>query len=92
MKQLGRLTPAALFKVAKVGWGGRYVGLADYKIQAHNEIRITYTYDSGSPVYPKPLYISGADARTYDLVPVKSNPNIKLRIIPISALEVLERI
>ena len=89
--RLSRLTPASVFTIKTPVWGGRSVGLADYKIGRHNEIRITYTDKDGRPYFPYPLYVSGEVARSYPLKPVRSNPNIKLRIVPISELEVLER-
>lgn len=88
---LSRTTPATLFKINTPVWGGRKVGLATYKIGHHNQIDITTTDAQGVRYFPQPLYISGAKARTYPLVPVKSNPNIKLHLIPVSDLEVLER-
>lgn len=84
--------PATLFEIKTPVWGGRKVGLATYKVGTHNEIRILTKNKEGQPLYPQPLYISGTKAREYPIEPVKSNPNIKLYIIPVSDLEVLERI
>lgn len=80
-----------LFEIRKPVWGGRKVGLASYKIAAHNRIDILYTDKAGRRIYPLPLYISGADARKYPVQAVRNNPNVKLYIIPINDLEVLER-
>lgn len=80
-----------LFEIHKPVWGGRKVGLAIYKIAAHNRIEILYTDKAGRRIYPLPLYISGANARKYPMQAVRSNPNIKLYVIPINDLEVLER-
>lgn len=80
-----------LFEIRKPVWGGRKVGLASYKIAAHNRIDILYTDKEGRRIYPLPLYISGADARKYPMQAVRSNHNVKLYIIPINDLEVLER-
>ena len=90
--KLGRFMPCQLFEIKTPVWGGRKVGLATYKVGTHNEIRILTKNAQGERLYPQPLYISGAKARTYEIQPVKSNPNIKLYIIPVSDLEVLERI
>lgn len=90
--KLSRLTPANIFEIKTPVWGGRKVGLATYKIGTHNEIRITYTDKQGLLVYPQPFYISGEKARTYPVQPVRSNPNIKLHVIPVSDLEILERV
>lgn len=89
--KISRLTPTTVFTIKTPVWGGRKVGLATYKIGQHNEIRITTTDKNGELYYPQPLYISGEKARTYPLTPVKSNPNIKLHVIPVADLEVLER-
>lgn len=89
--KLSKLTPAQVFEIKTPVWGGRKVGLATYKLAAHNEIRITTKDKEGNLYYPQPLYISGEKARTYPLQPVRSNPNIKLHVIPVSDLEVLER-
>lgn len=91
--KIGRTTPCSVFEIREPVWGGRKVGLATYKISMHNEIRILYKYaNSKDRVYPLPLYISGEKARTYPSQPVKSNPSIILHVIPISDLEVLERV
>lgn len=90
--KLNRLTPASVWEIKSPVWGGRKIGLATYKIAPHNEIRITYKDRNGNRVYPLPLYISGENARKYPTQPVKSHPNVILHIIPISDLEVLERV
>lgn len=90
--QLRKLTPCELFKIKYPIWGGRKVGLATYKIGHHNEVQILTTNKDGERLYPHALYISGEKARQYPREPVKSNPNIKLHIIPINDLETLERI
>lgn len=89
--RLGRLTPAQLFEIKTPVWGGRKVGLATYKIGQHNEVRILKEDVNGNRIYPQPLYISGSKAKTYHVEPVRSNPHIKLHMIPIEDLEVLER-
>lgn len=89
--KISRLTPTQVFEIKTPVWGGRKVGLATYKVAQHNEIRITTTDKQGNLYYPQPLYISGEKAKTYPTVPVRSNPNIKLYLIPVSDLEVLER-
>lgn len=88
---LSRTTPCNMFEINKPAWGGRKVGLATYKVAAHNRIDILYKDKNGRRIYPLPLYISGKKARQYPIHPVRSNPNVKLYVIPISDLEVLER-
>lgn len=90
--KLNRTTPANLFKIKTPIWGGRKVGLATYKIGQHNEIRIEKRNAEGDLLYPQPLYISGEKVKNYPIQAVKSNPNIKLYIIPINDLETLERV
>lgn len=66
------------------------VGLATYKIGTHNKINILKTNKDGERIFPQPFYISGARARQFPIEPVRSNPNIKLHIVPINDLEILE--
>ena len=88
---LGRNTPCQVFNIRKPVWGGRKVGLATYKVGSHNQINIEAKSADGELIYPMPLYMSGEKIRTYPIEGVKSNPNIKLFIVPISDLEPLER-
>lgn len=90
--KLSRFQSCQLFEIRKPYWNGRKVGLATYKIGPLNEVRILYKDANGDPVYPQPFFISGENARKYPIEPVRSNPNIKLHIIPINDLEILERI
>lgn len=90
--KISRFTPCQLFKIKTPVWGGRKVGLATYKVGAHNEIRIETTNKEGELIYPQPFYISGEKAKTYPIQPVRSNPNVKLYVIPVNDLEVLERV
>lgn len=69
--------------------GGK-VGLATHKVVEHNVVNILATDKDGNRLYPNSYYISGKEARTYVVEPVKSHPNIKLYIIPIADLEYLE--
>lgn len=89
--KLSRFTPAQKFDIKTPIYNGRMVGLATYKVGQHNEINILTKGKDGNRYYPQPLYISGADARKCEVQPVKSNPNVKLYIVPINKMEVLER-
>lgn len=91
VKKLSSHQPANLFEIRKPVWGGRKVGLAEYKIGNHNEIRILYTDTAGRPIYPQPFYISGERAKKYPKQPVRNHPNIVLHVIPINELDILER-
>lgn len=88
---LSRETPCNVIEIKTPVWGGRKIGIATYKIGTHNEVRILARDKDGMPLYPQPFYISGEKAQTYQIQPVKRNPNILLYIIPINDLEVLER-
>lgn len=90
--KLSKTTPAQIFEIRVPVWGGRKVGLASYKLGIHNEVRILKKDKNGDLLYPQPLYVSGDKARTYPTEPVRSNPSITLHVIPISELEVLERV
>lgn len=90
--KLSRLTPASKIEIKAPIWNTRSIGVATFKIGTHNEIHIKATGKDGQRLYPAPLYISGEKARQYPVEPVRSNPNIKLHIIPINELEPLERV
>lgn len=89
---LSKNTPAQLIEIREPIWDGRKIGIATYKIGNHNEIRILKKNINGERTYPQPFYISGERARQYPEQAVKSNPNIKLYIIPIADLQTLERV
>lgn len=90
--KLSRFTPCQLISIKVPVWGGRKVGIATFRVGTHNEIRIETKNKEGEAIYPQPFYISGEDIRKYPIEPVRSNPNVKLYIVPINDLEVLERI
>lgn len=70
-------------------WRDRTVLIADRKLEAHNEIVIEYKDSNGKQLWERPLYISGADAKTYPLeqMATKAGGMIGVRAIPISKLE-----
>ena len=88
---LSRLAPATKFDIKFPIWKTRSIGLNIKNIGIHNEINILHETKDGKRLYPNPLYISGKKAQSYPMEPVKSNPLIKLYIIPINDLELLER-
>lgn len=90
--KLSRFTPCNKFEIRTPVWGGRKVGLATYKVGIHNQIDILIVNQDGNRLYPNSLYINGKDVKKYPIEPVKSNPNVKLYIIPINDLEPLERV
>ena len=90
--KLSRFTPCNKFEIRTPVWGGRKVGLATYKVGTHNQVDISFTNSSGERIYPNSFYVSGEKIKKYPIEPVKSNPSVKLYIIPINDLEPLERV
>lgn len=90
--KLSRFTPANKIEIKSPIWHDRTIGIATFKIGQHNEVHITAKAANGERIYPSPLYISGENARKYPTQAVRSNPKIKLHIIPINELEPLERV
>lgn len=64
-------------------WSTRDVLIADYKIEAHNEINIDWHE------FPDPIYLSGERARTFPLedMKTKNGSTIKMRAIPIDEIK-----
>ena len=88
--KLSRTTDCSLIQIKFPRWKERAVGIPTYKIKEHNEIVISYTKTDGSKLYPYPLYITGAKIREYPTQNLKNG--VVVHIVPISALEVLERV
>jgi len=87
--ELPRLTECSLFQIHVPRWKERVVGIADYRISRHNEIRILAKNKDGKKYYPDNYYMSGEQARTY---PTQTRSGITLRLIPINDLKVLVRV
>jgi len=85
---LSKKTSCALFQIRMPRWKERVIGVADYRLQTHNEIHIMAKNKDGELYFPDKYYISLEKARTY---PVQVMSSIDLRLIPINDLEVLER-
>lgn len=85
----GPLTPMALIEIRFPIWNGgqRYVGIADFRIRAHNKIVILYTRKDGTKSFPNPYYISGADIKSPDHKFQVVKGGVKLYLVPISELE-----
>ena len=90
--QLSRTTPCNLFKIASPRWKERAVGLDKNKVGTHNEIQITYRNKNGDLLYPNSFYISGDNVRKHELQPIPNYSSVQVYIVPISNMEVLERI
>ncbi len=76
------------FVIYNPRWNDRMVLLADFKIGTHNAI----TFPSARTL-PGTWYISGEKARMYGTEPFKTKSGrfMTMRVVPLDALEVLER-
>lgn len=96
VKQLDRLTPAALFEIKFPIWDGgqhkRMVGLHQGKVRNHNIVRVLYTRKDGLKPYPDDLYMSDKDVRSYEMKPLPKYPNVWVYWIPIDDFKILERV
>lgn len=88
--KLARTTDCSLIPIKFPRWKERAVGIPTYKIKSHNEVTISYVKADGTRLYPYPLYISGEKIREYPTQNLKNG--VIVHIVPISALEVLERV
>lgn len=86
---LDKKIACTLYEIHVPIWSSKSVGLADYRLSTHNEIRINAKGPDEKKYYPDNYYISLEKARSY---PVQSRSGFEMRIIPIRDLEVLERI
>lgn len=86
--KLNKKTECSLFQVHVPIWSEKAVGLADYRLSTHNEVQILAKRKDGELYYPDKYYISRDKARTF---PTKQRGGLDLRIVPINALEILER-
>lgn len=96
VKQLDRLTPAALFEIKFPIWDGgqhkRMVGIHQGKVRAHNIVRVLYTRKDGTKPFPDDLYMSEKDVRMYEMKPLEKYPSVYLYWIPIDDFKILERV
>jgi len=88
--KLSRTTDCSLIPIYFPRWKERAIGIPTYKIKTHNEIIIEYVKKDGTKLYPYPLYIAGEDIKQYPTQNLKGG--VIVHIVPISALEVLERV
>lgn len=80
-------TPMALIEISEPRWKGRVIGIASYRIQHHNKIRITATNKDGKRYFPNDMYMSGENIKrhTTQLLP----GGTVLYLVPINELETL---
>lgn len=88
--KLSRTTDCSLIPIKFPRWKERAVGIPTFKIKQHNEITIDYVKKDGTRLYPYPLYMTGENIRQYPTQNLKGG--VIVHIVPISALEVLERV
>lgn len=81
---LSRLTPCQKIEIWQPRWKDRKVLIATYKVGTHNEIVFTKT-----PSMPDTYYVSGEDIRACTKA---SNTKIECYEVPLSKLEILERV
>lgn len=91
-KVLSRTTPCTLFEIKAPIWGGgkRRVGLAEYRISDHNEIRLLYKRKDGTLSMPGNFYFPGSALKDidYERMNVKG---LTLVMIPFEDLYELKR-
>lgn len=85
---IGRLTPVIKFEVWNPRWNDRKALIADYKIGTHNQINFPKAKSLAGD-----WYISGKEAKTFPLEPLKTKAGgtMNVRVIPLDALQPLER-
>jgi len=88
--QLPRLQPVQYIEIKKPRWKQRVVGIASYRVGTHNQINIIAKDKTGKLYYPNDYYMSGEDIKKYDKQTLGSG--VVLHLVPISDLEILERI
>lgn len=88
--KLSRTTDCSLIPIKFPRWKERAVGIPTFKIKQHNEITIDYVKKDGTRLYPYPLYMTGENIRQYPTQNLKGG--VIVHIVPISALQVLERV
>lgn len=87
---LNKDTPCELFKIRRPRWKKRTVGIAAHRVGTHNEIQITARAKNGRLYYPGSYYASGELIRSCETQTLQPT-GIVLYLVPISALERLER-
>ena len=88
--QLSRLTPCASIQIRFPRWKQRVVGVASYRVMQHNAIDILKEDKEGKRYYPETLYGSGEMIKKCPTQVIKGGT--VLHLVPISNLEVLERV
>ncbi len=69
-----------------IWYGGKHcAGIATFRVmgQGYIDLDIIWTAKSGERLYPDPFRVSKQKVRSYPTMPVPSNPNIKVHVVPI---------
>lgn len=82
--KLGKYTPANKITIWSPRWHDRAILIAKHKVGTHNEVTFTK-----APTYPDKYYLSGETIRR---CPLDTNGKLPCFAVPISELEVLERV
>jgi hypothetical protein len=91
-KKLEKNTVCAVFPIKAPQWNGKrpHVGLNISRLTPHNEITIEYTRKSdGERTWPDTYYYDGT---TRDQYKVQTWKGVELLLVPISDLQVLQRV
>lgn len=88
--QVPKSTPCNLIEIRSPKWKDRAVGIAKYRVGSLNEIRILATDKTGKRYYPDNYVVKGNVVKSCKVQKLPSG--IELYIVPISKLEILERI
>lgn len=93
--KLGRFQFAAEHTILKPMWNGRKVGIAEYKIAAHNIIQVTTKNTEGKYIFsvdegetPAKYYATGDQLHAGEVFKLKGGT--VLRVVSISNLELYE--
>lgn len=88
--KLDRLVPCSKIEVRSPRWKQRVVGIASYRVKEHNEIEIIAVGKDGRRYYPDVMYASGETIRACETQTLPQG--VMLYLVPISKLEILERV
>lgn len=79
---------ASRIEINSPRWKQRVIGIANYRVKAHNVIEIMAKKKNGEKYYPDDLYASGEMIRKCETQTLPSG--VILYLVPISSLEAIE--
>lgn len=89
--QLSKMTACNKISIKMPRWKERTIGIATFRVGHHNEVEILSTRPDGERHYPGVYYISGEAVRACPTQTLKPS-GVVLYLVPISKLELLERV